>query len=238
MTGKSNLFVDKEYEEMEWLSKAIEPYIFYVNELLAKLPDRYDLSYEDVMTQVESNYNAISKTESILQLLSNVDVDRSSVDNIDLQALLMCFTLEVDPNTTLDLHQRVILGNISLIKDKVALEDEDVRAAFLTRFQSIFWKNSHNETLTNLNELMDILGIEEARKSRSTSKKIQSVSNFMEKVIKEDLWKIRNEQLIVSLATWMADFVSTGNLAALSNITRLKCMTYNQHPLYSMQETV
>lgn len=238
MTGKSNLFTDKEYEDMEWLSKAIEPYIFYVNELLAKLPDQYDLTIDDLLSQSGDYYNSVSKTATIDSLLKDLGINKNTLDSSNRDGLLSCFVLQVEPDTTINLAEKTIHGAVRLVKTKAAIDDEEIRDIFSHKFQSILWENTHGETLSRLNELMDLLGIHVSRKSRSANKKINAICEFMGQILKDDVWKIRNEQLVLNLAKWMADFLSTGNLASLANITRLKCMTYNQHPLYSMQETV
>jgi hypothetical protein len=238
MTGKSNLFTDKEYEDMEWLSKAIEPYVFYVNELLAKLPDQYDLTIDDLLNQSGDYYNSVSKIATIETILKDLGINKNTLDSSNRDGLLSCFTLEVDPDTTINLIEKTINGTVRLVKTKVAIDDEEIRDIFSHKFQSILWDNTRNETIGRLNELMDLLGVHSARKSRSTNKKLTAICEFMGQILKDDVWKIRNEQLVINLAKWMADFLSTGNLASLANITRLKCMTYNQHPLYSMQETV
>jgi hypothetical protein len=73
-------------------------------------------------------------------------------------------------------------------------------------------------------------------KSRSARNKGGSIAQCFAEIIRNDSWKVRNLDLMIKAATWIREFVVNGNLAAMANFTKLKCMTYNGKPIYSMEE--
>src|SRR5687768_10811530 len=90
---------------------------------------------------------------------------------------------------------------------------------------------------SRMNEILELLGNrKDYLKTKSTSSKIHGmISGFMD-IIKNDEWKIRNTDLALNAAKWIAKYCNSGDPGALMQFTRLKCMTHKGQPIYSMED--
>ena len=232
MSKKLDLFEDKDYKDMDWLGKAIEPFIFPLNEKLGSFPDRYDFPFRTV-SNIVKNGGYVSQQQLLQHAAADLGIDISP-NELEIISKLIKFNV-VD--FTIDLATGTMTGEFSLLREKAALEDEDIKEHMAERLSQKLYNLAADST-PRLNELMDIIGATEARTSKSPYQKKNSVQSYMRKVIAEDMWRLRSAPLIERLGDWMIDYVNNGNLASLSNVTRLKCMTYAKDPIYSLKETV
>jgi hypothetical protein len=236
--GKINLFEDKAYDQMEWLEKAVEPYIFPPNESMVKIPDRIDLSYDDITRHIKN----ISEYGSNQLNASEVLAHWCSVHKLDIPESHMMLINEwvhfvFEGDVEINFKTQTMTGKLALCKKKNQLDDEDIKANMSARlYRKLGQINSDN--LARMNEVLDLLGCREGRSSRSMGNKTEAMMNFLRQVIDEDKWRVRNTELMVDCGGWIADYINHGNLAALSNFTRLKCMVHKGNPIYSMEETV
>lgn len=232
MSNKLDLFADKEYQEMDWLGKVVEPFIFPLNEKLGKFPDKYDFSYRVIESRIKAG-GYINYQELVQICVADLGIDISPDEIESLHSLfevnIVDFKVNIKTQTT--------SGEMSLVRLKPSLEDEDIKEhmsnRLYTKLNVLTTDGTHR-----LNELMDIIGAVDCRTSKSPYMKKNAIQAHMRKIIIEDMWRLRSAPLIEKLGDWMIDYINNGNLASLSNVTRLKCMTYNKDPIYSLKETV
>jgi hypothetical protein len=221
---------------MEWLNKAIEPFIFPQNEVLMSMPERVDFDYATILSFLEKNngHLRIGLDELIMFAVAQVNL---KLDKDDLSFLSNYFVVDIVPDTEINFEQGTLTGGISLRKTKDQLSDEEIvsYAADIVyyRLYGIYSKSN----ISRCNEIMDLIGAEAQRQSTSTRYKIREIAATMASIIREDRWRIRNVALLLKCPTWIQDYLEDGNLAAMSNFTRLKCMVHKGVPIYSMEET-
>ncbi len=235
MSKKINLFEDKTYDGFEWLEKAVEAYIFPEGDTLASFPDRIEITYDLIADcTIATNSNMNSELSELISFL----VARKIVEVPEEHLKFICEWLEIkiSPNTTIDLEEKSINGEISLVKKKSQLEDEDVRDCMRNRVGAVFSYRRDGD-VGRMNEIMDLLGCKDSRQSRSTRHKVHAIRDFLNNTIAEDKWRVKNVKLMENCALWIIDYIDNGNLASLSNFTRLKCMVHKGLPIYSMEET-
>lgn len=232
--SKIDIFADKEYEEMEWLNKAIEPFIFPLNELISRIPNEYVFTYEDIVA-IYTDHNSAYVT-SMIRIVSN-QLNLGFSDS-ELETILEFVELNVSDDYSINLQSQEITGEFKLTKIKHMLNDDEIKLYLANYMKNSLYSNCQFADAAKYNELMDIVGCSEQRSSKSVHRKKSAFIARMVQIIEDDLWKIRSATLIEKLVEWICNYVNNGNLASLSNITRLKCMTYTNNPIYSMQETV
>lgn len=232
-----DLFKDREYEDMEWLNKAIEPFIFPFNEVLASLKDVYEVPYDVIYKHFLIDDNYTLDIEKLVMLANDIDISLSDIYFID-----KVFEIHIAYGTTLDITNKKIIGSVNLVKTVSHIDDEQLKQIFSDKvYSTINSVTRKNETnIHRLNEVMDLINCINDRSSRSQKYKLRSISSRYKEIIANDEWKIRDTTLILKCANWICDYLNHGNLAALSNLTKLKCMTHinNGSPIYSIEETV
>jgi hypothetical protein len=85
--------------------------------------------------------------------------------------------------------------------------------------------------------MLDLLGgCNEDIKNRSAKKKLIAIKLRLTQIFKTNEWRIRDMALSNKVGFWIAGYISTGNLACLTNLCKLKVMTHNNMPIYSVKE--
>ena len=58
----------------------------------------------------------------------------------------------------------------------------------------------------------------------------------LDNIFKNNEWRIRDTSLANKMCTWIKLYAEDGNLAAFNNFCKLKVMTHNGGPIYSIEE--
>ena len=81
-------------------------------------------------------------------------------------------------------------------------------------------------------------GCGEAMKNKSGKKKVTAIKERLIKIFETNEWRIRDMALANKVGFWIKGYISGGNLADLTNLCKLKVMTHNNMPIYSVKEEV
>lgn len=233
MTKKLDIFADKEYQDMDWLGKVVEPYIFPLNEVLSQFPSRYDLSFDDILPFF-NDYYQFDKADIVRLIAQKNNI---SISANDLNTLKTFMTINLSHDVVINLSNKTIQGEFAFICSKSSLEDEEIKEVVANSVSHIL-NNLNGSESHRLNDVMDILGVVTSRPIRSGWRKRNEIIHKYRDIILEDKWRLRSAPLAEKVAQWIVEYADTGNLAALSNVTRLKCMTHSGNPIYSMEETI
>jgi hypothetical protein len=231
----SSFLKDKEWENMDWLNKAVEPYTFSLNTELAKIPSSYSLSYRDVIGLAGSSLRSLTISQVVNSLVYKLELPTSILNTMDMVGYNKLFEFKVEPDSVIDIDQEIILGEVTLLKKIESLDDEMIRN-MLPDLVLHFMRISSNVAKSNyINEVMDILDYKEAR-SYSIKKKLSYFRQYMLHVYADNKWNIRNVDLAIKMLEWIKSYCENGDRCSLANLSKLKCMTHNGHPIYSMEE--
>lgn len=229
-----SFFEDKEYENLDWLNAAIGSYVFSLNDKVSLLDDRYPITFD--MLKDHANYG-LDKAVIFKQMASEKDI---KFNELELRSIRQLFKFEFDDDfATIDFDKEELNVPIFFVKAAPAFNEKQIVDTVCAMVQTKF-KNIRKEytNLTNFNEVMEILGCEERLKSTSFKKKSPALRRHIIAIIKEDTWQIRNMDLFINLIDWIKLYCEQGDLSAISNIAKLKCMTHSKNPIYSMKEIV
>lgn len=229
---------DKQWEEMDWLNKAIEPFTFSLNGILANLPLEYVLNYNDLKNHIVHNEHV--RIEYFLNhMLSEIKASKEECELLQIIGYTNFYKIIIAPNTIIDIDEQKIIGHIAIVKYKESLSDDDIKELLPTlnsfhdlRLSRMTAKNTY------VNELLDLLECKEARRSTSVNKKASVLQNHITKMLHENTWNIKNVDLVIKLLKWIKSYVKNGDAYSLANISKLKCMTHKKNPIYSMEEVV
>jgi hypothetical protein len=233
------MFNDEVFDDLDDISKMVEPYIYSVNDVLSNLPDEIKINYEDVKSILQENF-IIDQRSNIFFSLMRLKLAEVISDAIMYDKISYFYKIKVDTNTTIDFENECLTGNIVIFKHKNGYDDkklkkivEDniinaVRCAMSSA--STYQKSSANE----LADLFDILNVKKERGTRGKSRLL--VCGF--KKILENNLIIKDVDLSLKVAKWIRAFLCKGNLGAINNLCKLKIVSHKKHAIYSIQDEV
>lgn len=233
------VFDDKKYEELDFVSQLTRPIDSKLNEVLSLIPESIVLDFDTFKSMVGtySYSNDLSISTAVDYLASKYA--QVSLSYTERNALHKMFRFEFGgEDVIIDFEQNKIFGDIKLVK-LAETTDEKVLESILGRdgIDACSSMSIYGDAFGRANEILELLGkSEKYTKTRSAYKKRDGIRRRLVEIFKANEWDIRDTELANKVGFWIRDYVTEGNLAALSNFCRLKVMTHKNQPIYSMEE--
>ena len=221
-----SFFDDNTYDNLDWLSQATMPLVFSGNKLLGEMPDHIDVDISKISL---GGYIGVSST------LKPFYVDDSSLNRL----ITNCYAFKSDGGTIVD-PSKDIYPTVWVEKIKKDLSEKEILS--YVRDMITPNRNYHNNDIGRINEIMDLINYKpdphgkNLRASRSINKKMRGIYQRLQQVLIKGEWQVRDADLMISFNEWVNQYIVDGNLAALTNITKLKIMTHKNQPIYSIKE--
>jgi hypothetical protein len=233
------MFKDKVYEEMDDISKMIEPYQYSLNEDLSKFPDEVQITAEYLDSPYGLSVRDVVRSEA--QKLGLIElINRSyEVSNEFFEFKIVDELGDNVDETSFDIKTGYIRDKVFMFKKKIAYEDSDiekiVKSSLLASLDSNYSRHS-DLNISRINEVADLFNATNVKQNRSVRKKMYSLKLGFSRLVDSKKLDIRDVGLAQRLGKWIILYIKDGNLAALNNVTRLKIMTHQNKPIYSMEE--
>jgi len=236
-----SVFGDKKFEQLDWMVQITETIESDLNTLLANLPDRVELKYEDLVSFV-GGYRGLSADSIVRDLIRKQNKVRAYSWEED-NKISSCFQFETIGDVELDIQNKTLKGEIFLVKVVPTLTDEELLPLMGTRgidrLRNVYAHVNKPEGRTRINEILDILGeSEKLLSNKSASNKLNGMRSRLSDIFRKNEWRIRDMELADKICGWIQDYIITGNLASLTNFCKVKVMTHNNMPIYSVKEEV
>jgi hypothetical protein len=259
-----SIFIDKKFEQLDWISKAVEPMESNLNEVLSYLPEEIEVTKQDIVDHIvrsqdemkyfwlirphiQPNHLSLINDESLITRAYKLqcrNLDGSSLDDEDSDNYLGDGPLKVRFDSSTD----EISAKLFLVKVKAALSEEEMSMIFGRKginaianlAYNIYPSDEYNARKRML-ELIDLLGPVpdfKIEKTTSTRKTVKFLRNFYSRLCAKNTMNIKSVELIDKLAEWMVDYVLSADAIAIANIGKLKVMTSFGQPVYSMEYEV
>lgn len=234
------VFDDKRYEELDWISQATEPIESHLNEYMELLPDSIEINMDNFVALMGHSYDLnLSKSSALRQYFASIQVQKNctALSWSEREALLNNFEFQIEGNPIFNYEDNTVTGGkVLLVKINSSLEEDHLKklhgAAGLDSLYSFYAID-----VARANEILELLGnSEEGLRSRSPRLKKNFLIKRIQQIIKNNEWNIKSADLADKICFWVKDYVSNGDLSALSNFCRLKVMTHKGLPIYSMEE--
>lgn len=248
----SKLFNDPEYKRMltddeSWLELAIEPFRFYLNDMIPLLPERIELNFDDILYYYQDSTDDRWMDLNIVTVLSpffNKNIDRKMSRKEQL-ILAKLFTIDIKDGTEINFVNKTINNPIVISRIANEIPEDEIKNIInelcvneihITEYRS--GSQKRNESLSRMNEILDLIGTEKAsdRSTRSVKRKANALRHRISAIVANDEWRIRDYKIIEAFCENVQNYINYGTLHSLMNITRLKCMTHKGAPIYSMEE--
>lgn len=239
-------FKDEAYEKLDYLSQLTEVVISPQNEILANLPDRVELSYKDIFRMGHKGWgvgNAL--TLSIHTVLSRYNYQFHRLrDNIRTN-IENSFEFEYSEDFYLDIENQTMNGSAALVKKVFQFEDKQLLETAVQNacrhIGSRHWpsKRLKERAITILDLIEPGFGRDWASRvqGKLSSNASYNIQKKFEEAILNNVWRIRNHDVIVKAAEWINDYMcSEWDNSGLVNLMKLKFMLDRDLPVYSVDE--
>ena len=243
--SKISMFTDKIYENMDEISKLVEPIESVINNSLSEFPDEIEITAEHMLQLYDVNYGWSSFRADDLLLQKAKELNLKDFIKLNLSEIARKFfkfevrDLEDEDAVTIDYETGNMSHQIFLVKHTIGYDEKELedmaRSALTKQIRNGLWSN-RVVNKPRLNELADLFGAKDVMSDRSFKGKVRKFCKHIGDLVDDRKLDIRDLTLCHKFARWVVLYVSEGNLAALNNITRIKIMMHEDRPIYSIEE--
>lgn len=239
-----DLFKDKAYEDLDDISQLVEPYEFTINNQIAQLPDEIVLDADYFASVIRNNSGRDSAYDDLRKIVQRQAnklnlKELAEHSRLEYQFSKEFFKIEMDENVTFNPATNELIGDVKIIKTKVAYEDKDIDKMLLDHMKKEFSNKLGRPSNMNkgrMNEICDLFGIPEALSDRKAMGKLNKLYAKYKELMSDRTMNIRDVELFKRFVNWNVKYIKDGNLPAMSNITKVKIMMRNELPIYSIKE--
>lgn len=241
-----DLFKDKVYEDLDDISQLVEPYEYIINNQLAQMPDEIELDADYFLSLIQYNSGRDSCYDDLRQVIKK-QADKLGLSELAKHSRLNYdfsrdfFKVEMDENVTFNPATMELIGEIKIIKTKLAYDDKDIDEMLINYMKSEFGNKLGRPSSMNkgrMNEICDLFGIPDALSDRKAKGKLNKLYKKYKELMSDRTLNIRDVELFKRFVDWNIKYVRDGNLPSMSNITKVKIMMRNELPIYSIREDV
>jgi hypothetical protein len=245
----SDFFADKQYQSLDWISQAVEPWDWEIIPAFNSFPSCTVITPELIQAVIDSD-NAITRYNLEFSIGNFIAVIAKQVDNplpgliaaapaqIAARSIKELFKLEMqDPyGTTFNAVDLSFNKPVHLAKTKEQIDDKTCQEIVSVSVNDLLYdaRTKQDGCLQRMGEILDLATSQKIVKGR-----IHRRDQFIVEIrtiFAEDKWRIRNVALATNIVAWAVDYVNTGNLAAMANFAKVKVMTHAGKAIYSIQE--
>lgn len=239
----SKLFQDPTYEDMveqdDWLNLTMQPYQWSLLEDFANIPDRIHITENHLIEDL--NLHLTSYLDHTLQ--QSDTMQRIITATLFHDRRFKLFKPFEDKTYLLKRPSDIRALNIYLEKAVSQIPETGIRemASYIARRfldETLVYQNFRMIDRKRLFEIHAILEAPVISKPVSKIKIRSSLFLQWETIIKEDIWYIRNIDLIICLTQAISEYIITGCPKSLKLISIVKCMTHKGLPIYSVSKEV
>ena len=237
MTDKPlDIFGDKKYEDLDFLTKALEPISYSLNEKIALLPKEIEVTIDDLLPHVTSYYDGLPTVEfpdvlhCMLQKILN-----TSFTSSEEREFGEFYVWSVTDSCVIDFDRKRIMGSMKLVRIKEAFTEEELLSKMDSDgLETICRIDTHIASMERFNEILDLMGCD--LKGKSFKNKMYDLKRAYNTAMKENKWNIRDVDLSNKIGVWIRKYIETGDLAAMTNFCKIKAITHRGYPIYSIEE--
>ena len=132
------MFKDSIYDDLDEISKLVEPFNCKFNEQIAKLPNEIILDFNFIKAHMlNSHYvtNSISLREVVKQQCTQSGAPLDLFNTINIKEWYK-FELDEGSTLTIDLNKNTFNGELRVVKHKERYTDEELYSIILSNLQS------------------------------------------------------------------------------------------------------
>lgn len=220
---------DKVYEELDDISRFVEPWDMLTWKLMDKIPNEIDLSFDILKELFDSGTNAYNDV-LVTKIFSTLfEGDEKWATDI-ISNLSLVERSDNTPDFWIDFSTNEMNGRVFLVLRKP--EYKDIPLAITKAVCRTFYPKVYD--LKRTKEVLEIFGVNTTKRNVSTL--ATYLYNAITKNIADDVWRIRSDKVIYDMVRWAYMYIESGNYSAYASLLNLKCMVHRGNPIYSAEE--
>ena len=233
-----SIFEDKQYEDMDWLTKAIEPTISVMNDMLHTLPEKFELTPAELLNIIKQSYTLEIDIHTLFGTMLLQHQIKLSRFYSDYSMLMKCFEMRLSEDVIIDFTtDEATGGTVGLYKIKTIFEESELLPLLGKKgIDNLRSMDKKVIPIARATEIAELLGADLAHGKRSSSQKIIVIISTLHDIFANNKWNIKNIDLGDRVCFWIRAYLEKGNLAALTNFCKFKVMTHSGDPIYSIEE--
>jgi hypothetical protein len=253
-----SIFVDKKFEELDWISRAVEPVVSTLSDIIEYLPEEIEITKEMMSQTLKNGRHDINIIDILLKQVKPEHLDNISTHQ-DRSYLAGSYVIdfrredgsaysEDDEENYLDSGPLIIKydsetdhlsGSVFLKKNSTGLNEKEISTIFGAKgYDAVNSIRSWSANTNRIKEIVDLLGeiqgLEE-EKTSSVKKKLLFLRKKFREVVKKNTFNIKSVDLMNKMGEWIFRYITEGDEVALANICKLKIMSTMGSPIYSME---
>jgi hypothetical protein len=232
-----DIFGDKNYEELDWLTKTVEPITYSVNDKLSTMPRIMVFNIEDIRNIIGIYDLSLEGNSAFKHMLMSNGI---RLTNEEIDEIRPCYKLVADgEDVRINFETgKVSGGEIRMEKIKECWTEDELKLKLGVKGgkQLVHGLDHGKCSLERINEILDLMGDNIGTRKRTVKSKISDLISTHEKIMKDNLWNIRNVDLSNKVGLWIQQYLEDGNLAAMTNFCKLKAITHRGYPIYAIEE--
>jgi len=256
-----SIFIDKRFEQLDWISKAVEPVECSLNEILAYLPEEIEITPQQILFLLRNSRHELPISEVIEKHIRPEHINQVS-RGYDKSIIAKSYKIQFKEKQEasiyedlgddedrhdgpeklllkLDTESQIMSSRIFLKKISIGLSETEVKQIFGKKgYDSICRINYYRENLERIKEVIEMLGPVpgiEQEKTNSARKKFQHLRRLYNAIAAQNTFNIKSVDLMDKLGEWIYEYVNHRKEVAFANICKLKIMTTMGAPIYSME---
>lgn len=222
-----SIFKDEAYENLDWMSQAVEPLVCHLNDYLAELPDEKELSVQDIM-KFHNSFSVSSCVNAVI-MLERYDI---SYDERDI--LIKCFDVKAPATMTLDYETNSLDGQVFVVKEVSQIPEEKIFRAM----EDMVWDVVKSEGRKPITYLVNLL-LPESKQDIIDAKRRGTLSRVFRRAIisalKENKWPVKNYSLWRSILKTIDSYIAYENDEDLAKLALFSVMLKSKTAIYSIK---
>jgi len=237
------MFKDKVYEELDDISRLVEPFQSKENEELAEFPDEVEITKEMLINSYSDwGWSSINISSLVQDIACKLGLKEISAKNYNISRdffKIEARDLEENEEVTINFDTNEMSHKIFMVKTKLGYDDielEKIAKRNVVKTIKSHLCSSRNVNKSRLNEIADLYNAHDVKSDRSYRGKVRKFCMHLESLMDDRKLDIKDLELCKKFGKWIVLYVVNGNLPALNNITRIKIMMHENRPIYSIEE--
>lgn len=236
---------DEAYEKLDYLSQLTEVVIGPQNIVLGRVPDRLELSFEQIDKIKAQTWGGPGFELSVSHVLYNL-CDLTSEEREYVRDIVQHFQFEVSDDFELDLANQKMTGTITMVKTLQQVDEKQILQMAIDKsvghLSHYDWptKRLKDKIATVLNTFEPGKGTEWLKhlSGKVQFSGVNAIKETIEDCILENKWRIRDVNIIAKVGHWINSYLrdETDQDLGLVNLVKLKIMLDKDLPVYSVDE--
>jgi hypothetical protein len=239
-----SVFIDKKFQNMDWLSQAIEPYEIELDEILCELPDRIDITEKYFHPIYDMSYApSLNITQIIRKTLEQSDKFNVFKDSNYHRLILLedSFKLICSDDATFDYSNKLITGQVALLKIRNSMPEEVAKEIISDDIRNSLYDLAHMTDIS-LEAIIDVTHIlmdknlsafnEIINSTRLSKAKISAFTSALTKTL-IDINRIKSQKAAQQLISIIRHYCTSKDPRYLGEILRVSKMMQNGQAIYS-----